>query len=113
MRERSQYDAPCAAALALALLTTMGCGDADPPPPTTGATTGVSWSEHNAKFAAAVAAEKPPQTVAELRTVAIDPSVTPPQRAAALRELGRQKDFESMPAVIAALDDETTEVRGE
>ena len=45
--------------------------------------------------------------------MAVNTAEPPTRRAAALRELGKAKDFESMPTVIVALDDQSREVRGE
>ena len=95
----------------VALLT--GCEKVEPPVASSEVPPGSTWSETKEKFAFSVDAEKAPVGLEAARATAVNASATPAQRAAALRELGRLKDFDSTPVVILALDDESREVRGE
>ncbi|MCE9544514.1 MAG: HEAT repeat domain-containing protein [Planctomycetia bacterium] len=54
-----------------------------------------------------------PANPAALCALAVDGAATKERRIAAVRELGRRKDAQAMPTVIAALDDATPEVRNE
>lgn len=105
---------PTVVGLALILLSTSGCWNTEPSPPITTAGPGTpTWTATQEKFAADVAAEKVPEGIAAFQEMAVNAAEPPARRAAALRELGKAKDFESMPTVIAALDDQAREVRGE
>ncbi|MCE9524734.1 MAG: HEAT repeat domain-containing protein [Planctomycetales bacterium] len=74
---------------------------------------GLTWAAARQQFADQVAAENLPEDISSLRELSLDASVSPIRRAAAVRELGRRKDIDSMPTVITVLQDSVPEVRRE